>query len=648
MRDAGAAALCRALRGNASLLELDLGWNAAGRAAALALERALRAAAPLGLRRLRLCNNGLTDADGAVVLDALAARAAAGGGWRSVDLAHNLLEGGAALCARRVVAAAAAAAAAAASAPGGACWEDAFDEESCSGSDSGDETAGSGGSSSAGGGSDARAGRSGHEAMRPRRWPQDGVLALRVLVLDGNPLGASGAQCVLRALAGCHAVADAGGAAGAPGEGPDEWCERPLPLHVSMHGCSLVAGDKGFRVGMADGTQALVAPPQVATLNDAVVVAPTAAGATAAAAAAGGGGGGGATSLVVTERAAGLNLNSPAGRYNLDLAHPATEHLIWELLDLRSRLAEFQKQQEAAGAAAQAAAAAAAAQRAAAAAQEPAAGAGASAFGGWAPPKRRMSVSDYAAAMVRRASRQEAPEAAGGSAAEGFSPAGTADPSRASVDASISGEAARREQRRSTAASRRQTVDAAGAPGSSAAAAAAAGGVAAARGSGGGAGRGLVQRLRPPPVDALSFADIQLDGGRPMKLETLLELKPWAQAQLLRQQRAAAAAAAPSDPGAPPAGAAGAQEAADAGAAAGAAAAGGSTAGAGAGGAAGKKKAKGPRAYQRVSFCVKVAAVVSAEEPKLLPEQLLWWAVKVRPRFWKGRAVTGSCTAQCY
>ena len=241
-------------------------------------------------------------------------------------------------------------------------------------------------------------------------------------------------------------------------------------------------------------------------------------------------------------------------------------------------------------------------------------------MGGWAPPKPRMSVSDYAAAMVRRASRSEAfdPAAAGAALA--------ASPAVASGDG-----AWQQPQQHLSTASRRQTVDAAVAGGGGAAA-----GATRAAGS-----RGLVQRLRPPPVDSLSLLEIQLDGGRPIKLETLLELKPWEQIRLLRQQRAAAAVSASGSGGAASGGASSAGGIVPAPPVSGVAPSGavpagavpGSGSAAASGGAGSKKKPKGPRLYQRVSFTVKAAAVVSAEEPRLLPDTLLLWAVKVGLRW---------------
>jgi len=654
--------MCRALSSSCKLSELDLSWNASGRATALALEAALRgnpelcAAAdggadqkrstrddedarsssdddasdqkklsPLRLHVLRLRNNGLTDPDGAVIIDALTARSS----WQLVDLSDNLLEGGAALCVRAVVAAMTAA---------DAGWS------SSSGSSSSNSSTSRSSSSSDSSSSD-------DDDDMPRHaqaWLPDGVKAQRVLLLDRNPLGASGAVCVLRSLAGCHALAETAASSSslaatreaAPtnqtsrSSSKGSWNTQeatqrkpsPLSLHVSIHGCSLVAGDKGFRLGMSDNTPALQIAPQVATLLDAVQ--PPAASASAAApgrvASSKRGGpsssdkekkkkAGGASKspaakaasrpstaavLIVTERAAGLNLNSPAGKYNLDLSHPATQQMILELLDLRSRLSTFQQQQEAAAQVAGAAAAAVAVRRRTTTTQEaaPAAVGDSSLLGGF--PGRRHTTRDYVTALVRRASRSEAVDAAAVLASRRAS---QGDGAAAAAAAAAAGRPA------STLASRRQTV----------------GDGLSVNSSGNGAGmhrssalaaRALVQRFKAPLIDALAFVEIQLDGGKPLKMEKLLELQPWVAARKVRRQQQQAAvpemvntatksttAAAPLAAPAPTAGPAGTK----------------------------KQKSKGPHVYRRLSFAVKIAAVVSAEEPRVLPEQLLQWAVKV-------------------
>jgi hypothetical protein len=630
VRDAGGAALCRALAGGGALRELDLSWNASGRATALALDEVLRGtAAPLpdtipgersssgssssssndedagiclprlALRTLRLRNNGLSDRDGALLIDALAARST----WRLVDLSENLLEGGAALCARQVVVAMAAADAN--DADGIACSSSSSGSEE----DKGDEQPHS----------DARA------------WLQDGVVARRALVLDANPLGASGALCLMRALAGCHAVADtaAGAGAGAAAASSSSAADAKLPLHVSIHGCSLLAGDKGFRLGMSDGTPAVLVAPQVATLFNAVQQAPAAAPAAATKPAAGRPDGGGKTkqdsgkggggkkkggsvapvapvptvaTLVVTEKAAGLNLNSPSGSYGLDLSHPSSQHIIQELLGLKARLLAFQQQQEAAAAEAAAAAAATAAPRRCSTMHAATAGGttDVTALGGW--PARRRSTRDYVNALVRLAPLLEAAEAASRRVSQGEVADGGLASSLSPAEA---------------AAPRGQPPVAAAAIANATAAASAG-----KRAGSGAGGRGLVQRFRAPPVDAISFADIRLDGGRPIKLEKLLELWPWVAArrghhqQQQQQQVKQVAETANKQPAVvKPAPTAVKQQ---------------QQTGGGAGVSGSSAKPKGPRSYKRVAFAVKAAAVVSAEEPRVVPERLLRWAVKVR------------------
>jgi hypothetical protein len=318
------------------------------------------------------------------------------------------------------------------------------------------------------------------------------------------------------------------------------------------------------------------------------------------------------TAGAVTERAAGLNLSSPAGRYSLDLSHPAAKHIIHELLDLKSRLAAFQQEQEAEAAAAAAAwdAAAAEAQRGAAAvaAQVCAAAADAEALAAlsdW-PARRRSTMHDYINAIARRASRSEAPQA----------------PKEAAATAAAGGEAAGRyHDARASIGSCRHTV---GEDSKGTGRAGAAG------------GRALVARFRAPPVDALSITDIQLDGARPIKLDKLLDISPWLSARgpaaAAAQGRTGAEAVHKGGSGAGPASPAAAttaskespkQQGQQAGASAG---------GAGSGGAVGKKA----KVHRRLTFVVRVAAVPSAEEPAMLPAHLLRWAVKVGGVGWGG------------
>jgi hypothetical protein len=303
----------------------------------------------------------------------------------------------------------------------------------------------------------------------------------------------------------------------------------------------------------------------------------------------------------LTERAVGLNLNSPAGRYSLDLQHPAAKHTVGQLLSLKARLAAFQQQQEAAAAAAAAAwaggggAAAAARRRSGVPGVSAAPGSGrpGSAAAGGAPaaaaaedaaalaaltkwPARRSSTHDYVAAIVRRASRSEAPQAGEAGAAGG------GEAARASASS----------QRRLAAGDGRGPDGACGAPR---------------------AERRAPQRFPVPPVDALGITDIQLDGGRPIRLDKLLELSPW----LPACKAAVSPAAQTGSPGQeqkqpgpqqPPS----------------------IAKGAGGGGSGGGAKPKPTRSYRRLAFTVRIAALPSAEEPAVLPAHLLQWAVKVR------------------
>lgn len=147
---------------------------------------------------------------------------------------------------------------------------------------------------------------------------------------------------------------------------------------------------------------------------------------------------------------------------------------------------------------------------------------------------------------------------------------------------------------------RRTTADA---PPARAAAAGLSAGGAGARA--GGACGSLVRRFHATPVEAPAIVEVQLDGGKPLKLDKLLELSPWLAAQQARLPLGRGFGAAPQPP---PSTAAGAKGSAP------------TVAG-------GKKKAKGSRVHRRLAFTVRAAAVVSAEEPTALPARLLRWAV---------------------
>ena len=225
----------------------------------------------------------------------------------------------------------------------------------------------------------------------------------RLVALDGNPLGASAVQALMLAVAGTPAVAamqagvtsrddsDCGaqnGKAIASGEdvsGNQSGKGAPAQLAtaavassslsnqeqpkagdavgVSIQGCSLMSKEKGFRCSLSDTKPALAMRPAVPLIADAVIPAvkgkgpsskPSASAKTAAgkgsAGAQGAQGsaaaGGAAGTLVYTEKALGWDIGSPAGRYSLNLHHPATACIVEQLLLLKQQLGQLQALQK--------------------------------------------------------------------------------------------------------------------------------------------------------------------------------------------------------------------------------------------------------------------------------------------------------------
>jgi hypothetical protein len=226
----------------------------------------------------------------------------------------------------------------------------------------------------------------------------------RLVLLDGNPLGASAVQALMLTIAGIPAVAamQAMGAGGdrmdccvqssssgdgsAPGDkeakvagaGAQPDAAECVVLHgigstsshlgdvpkageavgVSIQGCSLMSKEKGFRCSLSDSKPALAMRPAVPLMGDAVIPAAKgkgplsksskAANNTAGKGSAGADGGhgsssgGGVGTLVYTEKALGWDIGSPAGRYSLNLNHPAAGCMVEQLLLLKQRLGQLQ------------------------------------------------------------------------------------------------------------------------------------------------------------------------------------------------------------------------------------------------------------------------------------------------------------------
>jgi hypothetical protein len=169
-------------------------------------------------------------------------------------LGHNALEGGAALCAAALLDAEAAAAAQTAAAMQAAPWpgaEAANSTGAYQGFFCGQE-----------------------EAEAASQQAQQAVE--RILRLDGNPLGASGVQILMRTIAGQSAVtlnsclaANAASTAASSASGTADGTERQqrqqqqdpaagaAPVHLSIDRVSLLSQEKGFRSSMRSSEAAL-------------------------------------------------------------------------------------------------------------------------------------------------------------------------------------------------------------------------------------------------------------------------------------------------------------------------------------------------------------------------------------------------------
>eukprot|EP00879_Flechtneria_rotunda_P005641 GHRR01005940.1.p1 GENE.GHRR01005940.1~~GHRR01005940.1.p1 ORF type:complete len:880 (+),score=289.87 GHRR01005940.1:295-2934(+) len=283
LHDAGGAAICSAIQHHPAMYDLDLSWNALAHATAIAVEMTLRCnLCPLSCLRLSHC--GIDDRDASVILDALIPRGAGTsssvygvssnsnhasisssgdhGSWTCIDLSHNSLEGGAAICAAAVVNAIMATTKAT--------------NNSCSNGDGAGLTIASASSEMdhSNGffmGEYARRGRCSNVSVRGSSYSSTGGGGSRggsaggssfgkTLLLDGNPLGASGVKCLMRALAGQPSV---GVLVPETYKEKGDNSQQQLPVFVSIAKVTLMAKERGFRSNLRDTQSASVLATQV-------------------------------------------------------------------------------------------------------------------------------------------------------------------------------------------------------------------------------------------------------------------------------------------------------------------------------------------------------------------------------------------------
>ncbi|PNW77510.1 hypothetical protein CHLRE_10g439750v5 [Chlamydomonas reinhardtii] len=380
LTDVGGSLLFEVLGSNITLQRLDCSWNTLRAESGRVLEVAL--AGNAGLRELGLAHNGLADVDGARVLKGLLSH----GKWLRVDLTHNNLGPGACMMAaelfRRLGEAAAAAVRrggyAEAWGPGGGGGAVAVSAGSprrlqalASQRAASFLRRGGGGEGLLDGPERSSASLCASPTGRGGGGGGDGchlggqlAVGQPALLLDGNPLGNTGLRILLSGLdAMSRGVADAAGLAppahssldGSPPGLP------PSPLALSIAHCNVAPpSDRSAGANAEEGA----ANPFLPSI--AVLCRPEGAagagkdgkdGKKKAAAAAkpakegkdgkgkgkgdkGGGGDDGGRPPVapLTLQSPHLDLQSPAGMYSLDLAHPGTSALVSYLLRLRQTL----------------------------------------------------------------------------------------------------------------------------------------------------------------------------------------------------------------------------------------------------------------------------------------------------------------------
>jgi hypothetical protein len=255
---------------------------------------------------------GLDDKDGSLILDSLVpdgtssissslCGSSSGGcarlhAWTFLDLSHNMLEGGAALCAATLISVI--------GSSSGAAADRQQQERQCSadtffcGTDSSSARSSGSKSSSMASGSFRRGfGVATCDSLTGRQ-----MLGQGVLLLDGNPLGASGVRSIMRALAGSPSVgvlppayssssaasrgrlspqpSSSSSSDELPAAGSDSVLRagladgisqqqqqqlQPLVLHVGIAKVALMAKEKGFRSSMRDTQSAMMLASQVRT-----------------------------------------------------------------------------------------------------------------------------------------------------------------------------------------------------------------------------------------------------------------------------------------------------------------------------------------------------------------------------------------------
>ncbi|KAG2432898.1 hypothetical protein HXX76_008629 [Chlamydomonas incerta] len=383
LTDVGGSVLFEVLGSNITLQRLDCSWNTLRSESGRVLEVAL--AGNAGLRELGLAHNGLADVDGARVLKGLLSH----GKWLRADLTHNNLGPGACMMAAELFRHMGDAAAglvrqggyAEAWGPGGGAGGGA----AAAGSPRRLQTLASqrsGFMRPLGGGegtldgperssTSVCASPTGRSGGGTHLGAQLGV-GQPALLLDGNPLGNTGLRILLDGLdAMSRAVADAAGlpppsAFSLDGSPPGL---PPSPLALSIAHCNVAPpSDRSAGAGQGQGEEVNPFLPSIAVLCRPEGAAGGGGGGggkdgkdgkkKAAAASksgkegkdakgkgkggkgAGGddGGGGRPPVALLTLQSPHLDLQSPAGMYSLDLAHPGTSALVSYFLRLRQRL----------------------------------------------------------------------------------------------------------------------------------------------------------------------------------------------------------------------------------------------------------------------------------------------------------------------
>ncbi|MEW5304070.1 MAG: hypothetical protein WDW36_006704 [Sanguina aurantia] len=354
--DAGGAGIFDALGANGSLTSLDLSWNVLRSDSAVALQ--LSMPRNPSLHMLRMGHNGFSDVDGARIFKGLLSH----GSWHHLDLSHNSLGPGSAMMLCEVIRHLGLSAASYitprtyarhwlargdGATPDGRASAQPTDTRSPSPSRTQHSSHGDGDGGGAFGGGGGSAPGSHGKPKAPRAHMTLGsqlAVAPVEIVIDGNPLGLSGMRLLIDALDKMSICMHAAAEGQAPGPA------LPWPLQLHIQNCNIAITDRSARGEEASSNPHL---PCISTIME---------GATSGK----GGGKGkakGATSdgknspskgkkdkkkgksaakpaepLVLSAPSQSLDLLSPAGRYRLDMSHPASHRVLDALRELQKEL----------------------------------------------------------------------------------------------------------------------------------------------------------------------------------------------------------------------------------------------------------------------------------------------------------------------